>query len=401
MTEIKETERNYCDIDEELLNQTEMNKYNFSKINKNNPEVKKQNIKLYAKRLFFMFISAVLFNFGVLAFLSAANTIPSGVSGIPTLITYMAPVTKPYFALMYLACNIPLFLIFGFKIKRSFTFLTLSFMLFQILTNIIFTLPEVSGFITKYINVAPGWEKWIKVTNETTNEIMEFQNPTTWPIFINGLIGSTLLGLSIAIAWKNGGSTGGTDIIAFYFSTQKKKSIATILTIISFITTLTFLIIFGTYNLTKNHHFIKQEYLNLIAENGKNTLIVNNISMSADRVPLIGMSEITTIIYIFVVNTIVAIIYPKYKKVSVSIASSNPNLIIKYLKHINYWHAYSIANNKSGYTGNDVYRIETTMLLFETRAIIRDLKRLDPNIWIQIKPVSKIIGKFSTQFVDS
>ncbi|WP_029512956.1 YitT family protein [Mycoplasmopsis iners] len=406
---------NVCDFD---VNETEMAKYNWSKINPKNPEVKSQNIKLYARRLFFIFLSALIFNFGVLAFLTKADTIPSGVSGIPTIIIFLVKKAEPFFAIMYLVANIPLFILFGvkftkvkwtfgknkqhniyffktsFKVKKSFILLTLAFMLFQIVTNIVFTqIPGVKEFISESFNVAPGWTPHIKlVLSDKTTVLVE--NPTTWPIFINGSIGSFFLGIAIAIAWKNGGSTGGTDLIAYYFSTKKKKSIASILMVVSFITTATFLVIFGILN----------PHLPAITINDLKNVDKNNIDLiykqAAGYKTILGMREISTILYILIVNTLVGFIYPKYKKVSLEISCSNPNKVITYLKAIKYWHAYTIYNAKSGYTNQEVYKIETTMLLLETKSIIRDLKRIDNSLWIKIKPVSNIFGSFSTSFVD-
>ncbi|WAM06880.1 YitT family protein [Mycoplasmopsis cynos] len=51
---------------------------------------------------------------------------------------------------------------------------------------------------------------------------------------------------------KAGGSTGGTDIIGYYFSTKAKKSVGPVLSIIGFVTAAIFIVIF---------EFIKPNYL--------------------------------------------------------------------------------------------------------------------------------------------
>nr|WP_307926374.1 YitT family protein [Mycoplasmopsis bovis] len=68
---------------------------------------------------------------------------------------------------------------------------------------------------------------------------------SSWPIIINGFLGSICAGTSIAIAWKNGGSTGGADIIAYYFSTKKQKSVAGMMFTVNIIATSFFLLVFG------------------------------------------------------------------------------------------------------------------------------------------------------------
>ncbi|TNK92001.1 YitT family protein, partial [Mycoplasmopsis pullorum] len=67
---------------------------------------------------------------------------------------------------------------------------------------------------------------------------------------------------------------------------------------------------------------------------------------------------------------------------------------------INYWHGYQVTTLKSGYTGKDVYKVETVMLLLETKNIIEDLKKVDSTLFISITPVERVIGNFNTQYVD-
>lgn len=376
-------------LDEKSLDSLEMVRHNYEKDNPKNKEVRKRIAKLYARRLAFIFLSALIFNFGVQVFLNRGETIPSGLSGAPLLINLIAPSTKPYFALIYLAFNLPLLLGFGFKIKKSFTLMTLAFMLFQILTNLILTSVPIGenkivlDWLHEHINFAPGWTKEITVGSTA------LENPNSWPIFAYGAIGSGCAGTAIAIAWKNGGSTGGTDIVAYYFSTKRQKSVGNILSLISIIMTITFLIIFGFAQ--PHHNYAK------ISTNGAGVQIIED---SGNRV-FFGMREFTTFFYILVVNFLINFIYPKYKKVAVEISCGpSPDLVLAYFKKINYWHGYTVVEGISGYSGLKTYRVVTTMLLLETRSIIRDLKTLDTKLWISVKPVIGILGSFSTKYVD-
>ncbi|SYV96962.1 Uncharacterised protein, partial [Mycoplasmopsis edwardii] len=49
------------------------------------------------------------------------------------------------------------------------------------------------------------------------------------------------------------------------------------------------------------------------------------------------MREVSTFFYILVTNIVINILYPKYKKVSLTIVSSNPEKVLAYFKLINYW----------------------------------------------------------------
>ncbi|QSF13910.1 YitT family protein [Mycoplasma sp. Mirounga ES2805-ORL] len=360
--------------------------------NKKDINRRKRFIKDISIKLTYMFIAAIIFNFGVIAFLNKANTVPSGISGIAVLAIILHPNVEPWFAAIYLATNIPLFLIFSWRSKKSFTFLTIAFMLFQIITNLFFTtIPAVENFIKERINISPGWNSILEFKDPVTHVITKYENPDQWPIFLNGLIGSVFLGFAISIAWKHGGSTGGTDIIAYYFSTKKQKNISSILYIISFLTTITFLLIFA---------FVKPHAPHLATNSIEMIGGVKHEVVTVKPGVIFGLREYTSLQYIFIVNIMIHFIYPKYKKVAVEIWTANPKKTIKFLKVIEYWHAYSIHTAESGYTGKPVYKIETTMLLFETKPFIKDLRRLDPTLWINVKKVHSIIGQFNTKFVD-
>ncbi|UWV93263.1 hypothetical protein NW062_04505 [Mycoplasmopsis cynos] len=40
------------------------------------------------------------------------------------------------------------------------------------------------------------------------------------------------------------------------------------------------------------------------------------------------------------------------------------------------------------------------MLLLEAKNIIDDLKQIDPRVWISVEKVSKVVGQFSTFYVE-
>jgi len=61
---------------------------------------------------------------------------------------------------------------------------------------------------------------------------------------------------------------------------------------------------------------------------------------------------------------------------------------------------YTIRTVESGYSGNKIYIIETVMLLLESKNIILDIKKLTPHSFILVKPVSSVVGKFTTQYVE-
>ncbi|QKT05742.1 YitT family protein [Mycoplasma sp. OR1901] len=335
---------------------------------KNNKKVKidlKILVQRYWWRVLTILLAAFVFNLGIYVFLSRAQTIPSGVTGIPTLINYIIPSTKKYFSLIYLGINVPLFLIFGRRIKRSFLALTILFMVFQILvqTTIFDQVPVKNFFNEKFVLTAK-----VNLTGVHDND------PSN---LLYTIIGAALIGIGISLSWKAGGSTGGTDIIGYYFSMKSKKNIGFTLSIIGYVTAIVFLVIFA---------FIQP---NVVADaDGKKHKVI------------FGVREISTFIYVFVINYVVDLMYPKYKKVTLSIVSNTPDKILGYFKLIDYWHSYRIERFKSGYTGKQGVKITTSILILESPNLIHDLKFIDPHIWISITDERKIIGKFNTNYVE-
>ncbi|QBF34923.1 YitT family protein [Mycoplasmopsis phocirhinis] len=374
------------------IREFKMGSYAYDFENPHEKEVMHKHKLQYILRTFYMFLVAILFNFGVIVFLQKSETIPSGLSGIPMLITLVWTKLKPYFAVLYLVSNIPLFLIFWRKTKLSFSLHTLEFMLFQIVINFLLTIGgenSVAAWSQKVFNIAPGWEQVIEVIDKNNGTKQLFENSITWPILANGLIGSVFVGVSISLAWKFGGSTGGTDIIAYYFSTKKQKSVSWMLSVFAIGSTIIFLIIFS---FARRH--LPTAKIIYLADGTQHYQMINQ------RV-VIGMRELTTFVYIIVVNGLISVLYPKYKKVNVEISCGTSFArIIEYFKEIKYWHAYSIFTTQSGYTGEKVYKINTTMLLLETKNIIKDLRAIDQKVWISIKPTYQIHGSFNTHYVD-
>ncbi|WP_426461140.1 YitT family protein [Mycoplasma hafezii] len=442
--------------EEDIQKETEQLKFKMGKYLANNKKVKitpKIFFQRYWRRFLLILLAALVFNFGVQVFLSRADTIPSGITGIPTILQYVYPQLHQYFALLYLACNVPLFLIFWRKSKASFMWFTLLFMICQIFINFLFTNVEViHDFIARKILLVPGntyeirnylypeleegdllsnskyhiniLNEWIKtighnefqpilldqqspevalqnyeeirgalilsvhpdITSDFLNEMLpnyklfnflsngEFQaywylKGITWPILLYGSLGAAFIGMGVALSWKAGGSTGGTDIVAYYFSTKSKKNVANMLSSIAIVTAIIFLLIYA---------FIKPN------PNGE----------------YFGMRELSTFAYILVSNVIVNIMYPKYKKMKLTIISAEPEKVLAYFNLIGYWHSYRLERFKSGYTGKYNYKIETVILLLESRNLINDLKLIDPNIWLSFTKVEKVVGKFNTQFVE-
>ncbi len=376
------------------------------------------------KKLLWIVFAAFLFAFAITSLLNKAGTIPTGLSSISVTMSLILPVIKPYLNFIYLGLNIPLFLIFWKKIKKEYVYSTMTFLV----TNAIFGFLIGFDFVgngrgsfdyvisqhvlifcpptnerewayainNNYLNIASvrveDYYKWLFENNvysdegeiakqlerfKYTGETLAVQKG--WPIFVYSASAVIIAGLAGAIAWKYGGSTGGTDIVAYYFSTKKKKSVGNILTIIGILLVGISLIVVWSIS-----SFGPKSITNGI--NGFQTLI--------------GLQTLASVIYIVLYGKILNVLYPKYGKVTIKIDTVNLESIKEYLTKSNFNHSYKIHTLISGYTGKEIYTIETVVLILEVDEFVKAIKEVDPRAWISISNVNKISGSFDYSKVE-
>uniref|UniRef100_UPI00048667E8 YitT family protein n=1 Tax=Mycoplasma elephantis TaxID=114882 RepID=UPI00048667E8 len=323
-----------------------------------------------------IFIAATVFNFGVVILLNESHTIPNGMMGFPIIADMLLSKVKPhlllpYLGLLYWIINVPFFIIFWKKIKKSFIFFTMLFMCFQSLVNPFFAWKPINDFFHSVIVIEKDWK--------TT------PNHSEWPIYIYGIFGSILVAVGIGISWKYGGSTGGTDFIVYYFSTKAKKDISIIMRIVSF--TLLFIFLNSSYFI-QNYYFLPNKGIPYYEK--------DLIKWDTSGCSYISSSALTTIIYVLILTTVVDWIYPKYKKVRLQIYTDNQKNIIEYFEHINYWHAYTITEAIGGYTKTKKYIITTVVLLLEAKHLVKDIKMISSNLWFSISSIRNTEGLFNT-----
>ena len=336
--------------------------------------------KKFPKKVAFIFLSALLYNIGVATFLAKAATVASGVSALAQGLTYTVSQTAPYLAL-----NLPFMIAFWKKNPRIFMILTMYWLLFQVLIQSLLLIKPVGNM---FDNISIYYVNWTKgatyklipwnvygVYKDFTPTPSGFSNPT-WPIIIYSLIGAVCAGAAAGIAWKNSGSTAGSDIIVYYVSRVKKQSIGFISTIVALIFAAVSIVLIGLlefFGVNKNKSWNPGAFLVRI---------------------------ISTVLYIFVYNGFLEVIYPKYRKIKITIYTKKAELIIAHLKAINYWHGYNYSTVTSGYNNQGTVKIETLALYLEQNHIKNEILKIDHDAWITISTISRIIGKFDTSKVD-
>ena len=325
---------------------------------KKEKEIKFSLIQFLAKewkKILILFVAAFFYAFGTVIFLVQANTIPSGVSSISQTLLYFFSELKPYVTLIYFALNIPLIIFFWNKVKKQFIFLSFLFMLFNSFWG--FILGEFGEPINDWFIVIQGWDI----------ALIDTPGYSTWPIFVYVSLGLLINSIAASVAWKSGASTGGTDIVAYYFSTKSKKDVGNFLWIISMLLS----------------------FCSIVA-----------LHLGGQYDSLFGIRTICSLFYILFSSFIINKLYPKYKKVVMKIDSKKHKEIVQHFRDTNYWHGFKITESISGYTDVKVYTIETVLLLLEFKEIQNQVIEIDPNAWITRTKIEDQSGNFDYSKID-
>ncbi|AFX74646.1 hypothetical protein MOS_744 [Mesomycoplasma hyorhinis SK76] len=306
--------------------------------------------------IFIMLIASFLFTVVVHIFIQKAKVVPTGIAALPVLINLIWPSTVKFFSLLYLAFNIPLIIITYKYVRKSFIFLTVLGMLFQNLWTLVFEIDVI--------------KKWIDATISLRNLANKPQD--TWEIIFYTLVGGIISGYGIGLGWKFGGSTGGTDFITNYISGKYKKSIGKM----SFILSISFAVFsIVIISLMKHYNFNYGD-------------------------PFTFLQIIGTFIYLLITTTFLNKIYPKYKKMMLTIYTTHAEKIFKYLKETKYWHSFHLWKGISGYTQKEVQKIETIVFYIEIKAILQEVAKIDPVFWFSISPILTTSTRIDTSKID-
>ncbi|MCK5867262.1 MAG: YitT family protein, partial [Mycoplasmataceae bacterium] len=243
-----------------------------------------------------IFFVATLYTFAINMFVSVAKILPSGLSAIAFIPSIFSHNLTPFITGIYLILNIPLILIFRTKIKKTFLYRTLFFLIIQAAIGLLFFIPELNLYANHMIIGSLDINKEI------------------WPIFLLSAIGATFVGFSVAYMWKLGGSTAGSDIIVYYYSTKKKLDVGFVAFLIS--------IIFITISFTIT------------------------MSFDSDSRKNYASKIIASILYVAINSMIMNILYPRYSKVWFEIHTTKNIEIEKFFSQYN--HAYQIRKVTSG-----------------------------------------------------
>lgn len=302
----------------------------------------KPEIKRFLAVVFFTFIYGI----GVAWFLED-SVVPMYTGGMPGLAQVLRDLFvkyniineisgKTFMSLFIFLSNIPLLLLGWFGVSKKFTLYSLVSVIIQ---------STVIGFIP--------------------DSILGLSNLNH--ALLASILGGLLIGVGVGGALKYGGSTGGVDIIAQYFSLKKGKSVGFISMIMNLaIAVLGALITGGT-----------------------------QIETSAGVLTTISAGVIFsyTMVRIIVTTLATDYIHTSYQYLSVEIITENPRAIVDEVLH-RLGRGLTLIKVEGAYSNHEKTMVMVVISNYELESLIEIIKEVDIKAFVMAKPVKNVVGNF-------
>lgn len=264
-----------------------------------------------------MFIGLVLFSLAWTLFLIPAEINGGGISGVGVLIYYVTGIPA---GVTYLAVNVVLVAIAMIKLGTNFGSKTLVNML---ITSVLLTVFQ-------------------KV----------FQQPLINDKFLASVLGGIFSGVGIGLVFSQGGSTGGTDIIAMLVTKYRRISPGKVIMYCDM------LIIGSSWFVFKSAESMVYGYVSMAVVSYTLDAFLNGANQSAQ-------------IFIF---------SEKWEEIRDKILHTNARGV-------------TIIDGTGGFTGKNVKIVMTVCRKRETSAIFRSIKEVDHNAFVSMGSVMGVYGE--------
>ncbi|MGL4647403.1 MAG: YitT family protein [Mycoplasmoidaceae bacterium] len=284
---------------------------------------------------------------------------------------------------LYLLANIPLIIFSYFKLGKRFTYLST---IVLIVSNV---LPILMGFIPGINDIyifgfiAPN-ESLVKYEVQLLTFFgsdLNYLGPLLIYAVIEGLIGGLFGALILAVS----GSTGGLDFVSFYFSMKKGKPIGTILAYFNLASVFVSIFI-GSYLAAGITDFT---WVGADQSVHTPTPFSYQTFFSQNLVASICMSIIASLTLNF--------LFPKDKKVKLTIYSNKISDLRDYFYEQNFNHSITINKNIGGYSLEEKQSIDIVCLYMEIPIILEWINTVDENSLTTISSLLGINGQLNVE----
>ncbi len=347
-------------------------------------------LKKYLKKQFWndillVFLGSLIITIGFDYFINptGANGIfPAGLGAIARQLSIFFSNGKnrdTYYFLIYGVLNIPLFIFGLFKVGIKFSLLTIAFLIFQNLINlVIVNLPYINP---EKLNMIINFDE---ISKTGSGGALNKQPIYLIWLFVFAFISAIVCGAGYSLIYMGGGSSAGTDFIGAYFQKKKRISIASVNQIIN---------IFLTVGVIFSHSLIisKTNLYNYFNVNSQNAGSITHLRIEYFFGPTLFASFLLLWLQTIVVNNL----YPKFKFVKLTIYSNNPQHIREALQLKGFINCIEIQEKNIYYRDEVLYyysiNIHTSLVNYKKiKAIV---KVVDPEAQISTSKIHKVIGK--------
>lgn len=283
------------------------------------------------------------------------------------------------FWITYIVVNIPLLIFSYFKVGKQFTLLTTFYLftsnIFGFLINLIPNSESIFLF-GKVLSSADGIRQtaliWSGVGATTnSNAIIS--------MFVYGIIYGILTGFYFSILYILGGSTGGTDIPAYYTQKKKNKSIGLILTYFNLASLLIGIILGSFITFLMNHP---------------------DATVEEKLQAFFSPNLITSILATGLMGVMFVYLFPKTKMVKVQVYSNKTTQIASELLTSGWIYKIMInqTQTKNATTFENTSVLETVCLYIDLPTLIQNIRQVDENeALITIYPTIGVDGDVPTR----
>jgi len=296
-----------------------------------------KKILISVKEYIFITVGILLYVLGWSIFLVPNNLVGGGVTGISSIVQYAT----------------------HGAVKMGYTYFVLNI---GLLILALFTLGKGFGSKTVYAIVLASvglnfFQSWLPVEFIQSLAVDNGKLMST-------IMGGIAVGVGIGMTISNGGSTGGTDIIALIVNKYRNVSPGRMILLIDAIIILS-------------------------------SLLVPSFTASGEPVPFID--KITTVVYGFILITIVSTVMDMY----VSGSRQSVQLFIfsqKYEEIANgitgdFHRGVTVLNGKGWYSKKDTQVLIVLIRKTDLNMLLRFIKQIDPNAFLSISSVTGVYGK--------
>lgn len=301
----------------------------------------------YTITAFISAFSGIIFAFGFSTFITtyspeSLNLATGGFSGFTQSIALLIVTfsgnglsLSTLQSILYFSINIPALIFAFFKIGKKFA---ITSTVNVGLSSLFISLFSSMGFV-----------------QDVANNVFIISSPLTRVLFAG-----MCTGISSGIALKAGTSCGGMDIVTCYMAVRKSTGV-------------------GKYNIIANS-FVVLFYM------------IVNLFIFPDNISNILLIVPFALVYFLTSSLAIDSIHIRNKKIAIEIITKN-DYITDVLINL-FPHSATIFEAKGAYSGDNEHVIKMMVSSYETKKVVKIVRKIDPNSFITLTPLQQVYGNF-------